>query len=172
MRSRFFVAIVSALVLSGCATQKTVHLVSSFDEPQAKRLLEAGTATVKGSALLRQLNGGVVTCAGNEVRLVPATAYAKERATLLYGSALGGINPMNALIQPIFVPNEPTYAQLVRLTRCDAQGFFRFENLSAGEFYVTTHVSWQTGPYDLQGGLLSQLIQINKGESKEIVLTR
>lgn len=158
-------------VLAGCATPAApTKTISSFNAEDAKRLLEKGNNTVRGSALARQQGGAVVTCAGGDVYLVPATAYATERVTALMGSPAGGYNPIFGGRKLVF-ENEPAeYRALLVKTVCDAQGFFRFTNVADGSFYVTTTVNWvvQSIP---QGGALTQRVAVAGGETKEIVLS-
>ncbi len=72
--------VATVFMLAGCATTPTtVNLVYAFDVGKAKALLVKGPNTIKGSALMRQRNGGVVTCAGYKAYLVPYTEYAAER---------------------------------------------------------------------------------------------
>lgn len=116
---------------------------------------------------MRQQGGGVVTCAGFPVQMFPATPYAKARMTAIYGSELGGyIRPSQA---QTFVPNPPAYQSLTRTSRCDAQGFFKFEKLKDGDFYVIAPVVWVISNVT-QGGMLSTLVRVKDGEPKEIVL--
>lgn len=170
-------AICLSLILSGCITQPTVPTVkikSAFDPGEAFLALEKGTNTIKGSALLRQRSGGVVTCAGTAVGLVPATPYAAERLRAVYGSREGGFRPYSAG-ELNFDPEESTYHAASIKTRCDALGYFKFENLKDGEYYVITWVSWDIpdGRYASrrEGGGLGQRVLVKNGEVKEIVLT-
>lgn len=77
---RKLIAIASISLLASCAAPtKTVLLKSQFDAKETATHLVDGENTIKGSGLIRQNGGGVVTCAGQQVWLVPATDYAKER---------------------------------------------------------------------------------------------
>ncbi|KWT64450.1 MULTISPECIES: hypothetical protein [unclassified Variovorax] len=51
------------------------------------------------------------------------------------------------------------------------QGFFTFDGLADGEFFVTTVVLWQVG-YAVEGGALMGRVAVAGGESKEITLAR
>ncbi|MBP7370582.1 MAG: hypothetical protein KA902_04010, partial [Arenimonas sp.] len=62
-----------SILLTGCMTAPTITLTTPFDSDYAQKMLADGTNMVKGSALIRQAGGGVVTCAGNEVLLIPNT---------------------------------------------------------------------------------------------------
>jgi hypothetical protein len=160
----------TAFLISGCATVKEVSL-SSFDNTQAEKLLQPGKNQIKGSGLLRQVGGGVVSCAGLEVRLVPATTHAQERVTAIYGNALRGYSPGNTHLQVKFLNESVQYFQQVKRTTCNAQGFFSFQDVADGEFYIGTTITWQVNPYVIQGGSLIERIRVKGGETKEVVLT-
>ena len=161
---------VATLVFAGCAVQpQTYTMQKSFDEALAKTMVMAGKNTIKGSALVRQNGGGVVTCAGNEVIAIPVTQYADERMWLLYGSYQRGFRHVG--MGGFVITNEnPAYRSLVLKTTCDAQGGFKFGNVADGSFYVATQVKWSVGTQP-QGGALMLKVNVWKGEEKEIVLS-
>eukprot|EP01041_Mallomonas_annulata_P017243 gene17243-35624_t len=139
-----------------------VQLGLSFDSAMASALLVDGVNMVKGSAFMRQRGGGVVTCAGADVYLVPATPYAKRRITYLYGTeGPSGSNSRRADVR--FEPEAPNYMTLVKRTKCDAQGSFAFDRVADGEFYVQTQVAWQVANR-LQGGNLMHLVKVQGGQ--------
>jgi hypothetical protein len=91
MSKEAVIVLLIGATLTGCVTpqQAPMRRISQpFDAEQARGLVAVGTSTLRGSAFLRQQGGGVVTCAGSDVTLVPATEYAKHRLTALYGSQL------------------------------------------------------------------------------------
>lgn len=155
------------LALAGCAgfQPRVVSIDARFDEAEARRLIGDGSATLKGNAFMRQQGGGVVTCAGSDVALVPATAYAKQRMEAIYGNTTGGI----ARNSVQFYPDEAGYYSLLRRARCDAAGNFQFERLQAGDFFVTTSVNW-TVNYSQQGGNLMLRVRVRDGETQSVVL--
>lgn len=166
----------AATLLAGCAAPPqslTVNLSSRFDVNEALAALEPGNSQIRGSALLRQQGGGIVTCAGLHVGLIPVTAHATERIQAIYGSPQGGYRPIQS-VRIQFQPDEALYRSAQKAVRCDAQGFFRFDNLREGEYYVLTAITWgaasQYGQVP-QGGALSQRVYLRAGESKDIVLT-
>ena len=174
-------AIVAMIGLAGCVPT-AIQLQSTFDEAHARQLLKPGAGTIAGSSLIRQRGGGVVTCAGSTVRLIPATQYAQEIMVAKFGSVARGYTQANDIFGTASISFDnlaPQYDLLVRETACDAQGYFKFRDVSAGQFYVTTEVSWEvpsTSPYSFsststQGGELMQLVEINDGETKDIVLS-
>lgn len=156
------------LALAGCAApSRTVTINEPFDGAQAGVLLAGGTNTITGSALMRQVGGGVVTCAGNEVFLIPATRYAKNRLQAIYGSG----KTLGILHERLtFNPDPPEYKASMKTTRCNAQGFFRFDTVADGEFFVQTSIVWKAGTYSPQGGSLIDQITVRGGQVADITM--
>ena len=134
-------------------------------------MLVPGGNAIRGSALIRQQGGGVVTCAGREVRLIPATAYARERMNLLYGSTTQGYNPAFMGRNLGEQAQNKEYLDATRRTTCDAQGFFRFDNVADGDYFVATAIVCQVRPYVSEGGALMHAVTLSGKEAKEIVLS-
>lgn len=163
------------LVLTGCAMTKPVQMTKAFNAAEAQNALRRGTNIIRGSALIRQAGGGVVTCAGSQVDLVPATEYATERMMIYYKSVSSGYLPAEApnVINPPSVPatTDAQYTKLARLTTCDAQGFFSFSDVADGSYYLITSVVWRVG-YNVQGGALMKRVDLQGGSPiVEVVLT-
>jgi len=134
-------------------------------------MLEQGENTIKGSALIRQRGGGVVTCAGCEVVLIPATDYARERIRTIYGNEIKGYNTAGfGRKQVKFDSSEPEYFQLMKKTIGDAQGYFSFPNIKDGDYFVVTYIAWKVNDYFYEGGNLMQYVVVSGGGTKEIVL--
>jgi len=153
------------VALGSCATT-SFSTVTRFDSENAKKLLEDGPNTIKGSAVVRQGRGEVVSCAGRPVYLVPATAYADERMRIVYGRLDHGFSNNRQTFE-----NEPVgYKELVRETRCDAQGYFAFRSVADGTFYVASQITWSAGSYSTKGGSLMKRVTVSNGDTKEIVL--
>ena len=111
----------------------------------------------------------MVTCAGQEVQLIPVTAYSNERIAAIYGNYEGGYNPITRRVT--FEEDNALYLSLRIGTRCDAQGYFKFENVGDGNYFAVTGITWIVGNVP-QGGSIAQKIQLQGGETKEIVLTQ
>ena len=183
MKKIFFISCLFS-ILTGCYSIPTYNINAKFNEKEAEELLKPGKNTIKGEAFLRQLGGNVITCAGYNVYLIPATDYAQERMSVLYNSKEGGFNPVIHMIPFTdmssvkstntynFIPDETKYHQLNKSTICNADGQFEFLNIADGTFYITTTVFW----IDLQnrpnGGALSKKITISNGKKQEIILTQ
>ncbi len=107
-------------------------------------------------------------CRGDDVLLIPETAWSRRRMIILYGSATAAAIPVS--IVRARTPSAPTgdYARYVRKTTCDNDNRFAFNNLPSGPWFVVTigkAVDGQGEPVavtrrvDLQGG--SQTITLN-----------
>jgi hypothetical protein len=157
------------LAITGCALPQvpTIPISAIFDVAAAKAQLVDGTNTIRGSGFMRQKGGGVVTCAGQPVYLVPATSYATERVRLLYGSTEKGVNSGSRNYR--FNPDPPEYRSLTKTSRCDSQGSFVFERVADGDFYINTLVFWQVGS-SAQGGQLMQRVTVTGGQSVSLVV--
>lgn len=167
-----FIYFIIVTFLISCAHQlPQVTLINKFHKDEAIDLLSKGTSTIKGSALLRQQGGGVVTCAGNDVRLNPVTPYSSERIRAIYNNSDKGYFEFNHPTMGGFTNPDPDYETYgTRKTTCDAQGYFSFDNVKPGEYYVTTEISWRAGN-TIQGGWIMRRIDIGENETKDIVLT-
>lgn len=154
--------------VAGCAAPG-LTVIKDFNHPfdanQAAAMLLPGPNTISGSALMRQQGGGVVTCAGRQVHLIPATDYAGMRMYAIYGT--------EKFIGPgagkTFEPDQPAYYLHMKATLCNAQGFFKFDKVADGTFYVQTTVSWVAGRVP-QGGNLMERVSVKGGETVEVTL--
>lgn len=166
---KYPITLAFAIFLTGCAYQAprpaVFPLYQAFDASQAERQIQDGSNTIKGNAFIRQRGGGVVTCAGAPVFLVPATAYAKERIDRIYGGKASA-RPIDA----VFEPDPAEYKKLIRTTRCDSQGNFQFDKVANGEFFLTTSVIWNVGSQS-QGGTVVQTVTLANGQTLNTVLT-
>lgn len=113
-----------------------------------------------GQAFLRQKGGGIVTCAGSSVFLLPDTPYFVQAA--IASNSRNGVADM---------PKPPSRDVTgVREGTCDAQGNFKFTRLPAGKWQVTTRVSWVVG-YARQGGTLLRRLETSaQGEVSTFLL--
>ena len=131
-----YTVIALPLILASCAAPnqtKVVSIQAPFDEVQAQDSLKPGNGRIEGSAFMRQQGGGVVTCAGSRVHLIPDRQYARERLAHIYGSAhLYGSSEVTQFQNKGvfgFQPDPPSYKTLQRTTTCDAQGNFVFDKV-------------------------------------------
>lgn len=156
--------------LVGCAS-KPYTLVAKFDVAGANRMVGPGPNTVKGSGLLRQKGGGVVPCSGATVALIPFNAYSKEWAEeyeFSWSESGAGEKPATSRAYKYNHPDG--FLALRREAQCDVQGFFKFDSVADGEFYLITTVSWIVAG-DVQGGQIAKRIRVSGGKTLEVVLT-
>lgn len=176
MTTKTIAALVCASGIAGCATAPSappvVPIVSAWEPSQAQRQIERGPNAITGSAFMRQRGGGVVTCAGSVVNLVPATAYAIERMRYLYGSSPEGFIDLFSPVRKIqFNPNPPDYQTLQTSTKCDAQGKFELRAVADGEYFIIVGISWSAGNLP-QGGSLMRKVRVAGGEVASIVMSQ
>ena len=158
------------VLLTGCFTT-TYDVKSSFDIKAASYVNQKGNSLIEGQAFLNQKGGGVVTCAGKNVSLLPVTEFASERMMILYKNIERGyLNYTAATMIQISPEAPPEYYSTGRQARCDAQGNFKFKNLPAGkEFYITTTVMWEVD-YIPEGGYLMLKVKTKANEIIEVIL--
>lgn len=164
--------VIGVLALTGCAgiIPEPLKQTTTFNVDQAKRLMQDGKSTISGTAFIRQSGGGIVTCAGLDVRLIPVTEYTTERMKYLYGESIEtsvGIldNPFKKT--PVL---DSEAAKLVKTTVCNKDGEFVFNNIVDGDFYLVATVVWNVGNLP-QGGALGKRVNIKTGETKSVMLT-
>ena len=163
-------AALAAWFLAGCATPTPpAPLQSTFNADEVAFIHEQGTNTIEGNAFLRQRGGGVVTCAGEIVALIPKGTYSTELMVRLYGAAtVPGYRPYylgrNAPVGP------KAFYFASRHTVCDSDGRFKFENVAAGSYFVRCAVKWEV--QSIQGGYLMEPVTFaGSDEVRNVVLT-
>lgn len=162
-------------LLAGCSGQ-VAHLQSRFDESKTREMLREGTASIHGSALWRQKGGGVVTCAGLRVEMVPATEYAAERMRAIFGNSVSGYHTVGLFDSfPRFENTPAAYDSLVRASTCDAQGNFVFDRVGSYDFFLLTRVTWEVPvsrfSSSTEGGFLMRRVSVHEAEDVRVVLS-
>lgn len=143
-------------------------MLAAFDADEAAHIHVTGPNSVRGQAFLRQRGGGVVTCAGAGVSLMPDTAYARERIRKAYGpSALEAA--ARRIIGVVLEDPDPAYVAHIRQTTCDADGRFAFTGLVDGTYYIETEVRW-TVAYQPQGGPVVVPVDLRGGQPVDVVV--
>lgn len=162
------------LFCSACATsaKPPIQVQSRFDPQEVAWFSQAGSNTIRGSAVLRTVGGDVKTCGGLKVSLVPVSTYALERVRRSYGSDQRGYMPARKGVNLVTPP--PGYLQTTKETRCDADGDFTFPNLPDGDYFVVTMITWGIPTRYFtrtEGGHLMQRVRLAGGQTAEVVLT-
>ncbi|PZO04100.1 MAG: hypothetical protein DCF30_01565 [Hyphomicrobiales bacterium] len=133
---KLWVVIGLALAVSACVERKPATVAFSVEE--AAFVKKSGTTTITGHAFRTKPSGTVVNAAGEVVRLVPATAYARERFQNLYGNRK--YVPHRAY--PRDDKADPAYADYTRTTKAESNGRFIFQNVAPGAYFLTTQIIW------------------------------
>jgi hypothetical protein len=143
-------------------------------------MLKIGQNKITGSALIRLASGSVISCAGLPVYLVPATGYATERMQHLFKSTTSGYSSINMIahipkLTPSFSPDYTDFHLLRKKSICDAQGYFEFENIADGQFYVLTTITWHVASSQYEsyvyGGSLMERVSAFDGQKVRVVLS-
>jgi hypothetical protein len=161
--------LLATIFLTGCVVQpiKTINISSTFNSNLAKSLLKEGDNKIQGSALIRQAGGGVISCAGRKVHLIPKTEYQTERIIHLYGNETKGYNSNNNYN---FSPEPEDFKNLNKAVLCDVQGYFEFDNVADGSFYIVSSIFWRVTQYRNEGGSLFAQVSVKNGETKKIII--
>lgn len=121
---------------------------------------------------MRQVGGGVVTCAALPVYLIPRTKTAEEWAANTYGSAAGGFRAVGMHGRD-FIPDSSEFMRSVKTSTCDAAGRFQFEQVADGEFFVFVSILWSVPirfGNELQGGTITRPVRAAGGARTELTI--
>lgn len=148
------------ILLLGCVA-KQIKITEPFREADLLKY-SSGIHTVSGQAFMLQRGGVVVTCAGNNVTIYPATPFMVE----IFKVYASGGNPIFGIDgQKDGFNKTVTYS---KTTKCDAEGNFIFKNVAIGSWVIETTVSWYAGD-SLQGGTIKEIIEVKEGMKKVIL---
>jgi hypothetical protein len=141
----------------------------------------AGKSSIKGQAFLKTAGGEVRYGAGSEVFLLPLTIVTKDwynLATGIHGDPtfLQAQKRLKESKQLAGLPPEmPKVSQILKQfqksTIADGNGNFEFIGLPSGEYIVSCNIFWLVGKI-FTGGPIFQIVKIEDGESKNLVLTQ
>lgn len=163
-------SVIFALFLTACQSTGGVRqhaMKASFEPDKANYVFSQGSGEISGQAFINT-GGKVRYASGGRVSLVPATPYAHERMSAIYGSGSVASKPVR------FVGQDPKYRAYARHHTANKNGEFIFRNVAAGEYYVTTGVVWRaqggsTGKYKRVA--LKKHVNVSKGEKLNITLS-
>ncbi|MWD27716.1 hypothetical protein E0K89_009540 [Aquicoccus sp. SCR17] len=164
--SRFAAGLLLGAVLAACAP---MAIATPFRAEEVRGIKRDGRARIEGQAFLRQRGGGVVTCAGSGVLLIPAGGYATELFTRVWGNPEGGVAG-TFVMGPKTLP--PGFLEYTRQSRCDAEGDFVFERVPDGTYFVASQVTWTVpGSYLPEGGVVGRRIAVRGGRSQRVLIS-
>lgn len=155
-----------ALLAGDCTAPSQVpyNLTTPFSDADFAPWTGSGPAALEGQAFLKTVGGDVKTCAGEDVGLLPATAYNREIVQSIRSGHENLVNRSGAA--------DP----YTRHSICDAQGNFSFVSLPAGTWIVWTNVEWTVLLSDTaashEGGRLIREITLSPGENSVILADR
>lgn len=158
--------IISLACIAFLCACNTSGPVAAFDPAEAAFINSKGNATIEGHAFLRDSHGKVKVreAAGEIVRLVPATAYARARFAQFYGGAK--FLPARSLAR---FSTDPEYAAFTRTTKAESTGRFTFDHVAPGRYFVTTQITWQPNEAFFQeGGAIYEDVTVTGKETDPI----
>lgn len=155
------------LVVASCGPRNDIRLTEGgppFSGNAAAYIHKKGTVRIDGEAFVLNRNGRPLYAAGEMIRLVPATDYAKFRFAKLYRG--GAFVPANAI--PRISP-DPQYAQYTRTTTASARGKFSFQDIAPGEYFITAQkIHRPKGSFVALGGAMYSKVIVTGKELKPI----
>lgn len=166
MNVRFFYLLLVLASVVGCANKKYT-LDAPFNEEAVVKQLKDGGNTVRGSGFIRQRNGGLVTCAGGVVSLMPITERARQWSETMTDGPNGGYVDLSG--RGYVFPNNPELFKFTRESRCDVAGKFEFSNVGDGDWFIFTRITWQI-PGGTSGGLTIVPIRLAGSRTIDVVL--
>jgi hypothetical protein len=137
-----------------------------FDASEAAFMDKPGKATITGQAFLPDKTGhqNVRYAAGEVVRLIPATSYAKARLDYYFHGAKFAAATSIPKNDP-----DPDYLAHTRMTKAGSTGRFTFENVPPGRYYVSTQVIWKPeGAFQSDGGLIYEEAIVTGAETQPV----
>lgn len=165
---RFATISISALMLAGCQSTGSPRVgpVVAFNAQEAAFINKVGSARIDGQAFLVLPGGASRMAAGETVRLIPATAYARARINHLYKG--------RKFVRAADIPNIPAPAQYVENTRsttANSGGRFQFDGVAPGSYFVVTQKIYRPeGSLTPQGGAMYESVTIKGSETAKLVV--
>jgi hypothetical protein len=152
-----------ALLLPACVDRQPT--LAKFSVEEAAFIKKTGTTTIVGHAFRTKSTAVVVNASGQVVRLIPATAFAKERFAKLFGK----VKYIPHYNYPRDDNPDPAYGEYTRTTKAEANGRFAFEKVAPGEYFVSTQVIWgDEDAFFREGGSVYDSVTVT-GKEKEPV---
>lgn len=156
-------AVLAGAIMTGCVERKPATVAFSAEE--AAFIKKTGTGVITGHAFRTKPSGVVVNAAGQVVRLIPDTAFARERFANLYGK--GKYVPHSAYPRDDSV--DPAYSEYTRTTKAEANGRFAFEKVAPGSYFLTTQVIWgEETAFTREGGSVYDSVTLTGKETEPV----
>ena len=163
---QFAAAAACAFFLAGCQSTSAPPPLVAFKAQEAAFVHKVGAARIEGQAFLVLPGGESRLAAGETVRLVPATAYARARIAHLYKG--------RKFVRAADIPDVPAPAQYVENTRsttASSGGRFQFDDVAPGSYFVVTQKIYRSeGSLTPQGGAMYESVTIRGVETAKLVV--
>lgn len=164
MRIGIFAAMALAgAIMAGCVERKPATMAFSTEE--AAFIKKGGSGVIVGHAFRTKPSGVVVNAAGEVVRLIPATAFARERFANLYGKR----KYIPHAAYPRDDDIDPTYSEYTRTTKAESNGRFVFDKVAPGTYFLTTQVIWgDEAAFSREGGSVYDSVTLTGKETEPV----
>ncbi len=157
-------AALAGIVMAGCQATRQPATIA-FSPEEAAFINKPGNGVITGHAFRTKPSGAVVNAAGEVVRLIPATAFARERFANLYGKRK--YIPHSAYPRDDEV--DPAYARYTRTTKAESNGRFVFEKVAPGTYFLTTQVIWgEETAFSREGGSVYDSVTLTGKETEPV----
>jgi hypothetical protein len=157
-------SVLIAAVAAGCQSSRPPATVA-FSVEEAAFIKKPGSGVIVGHAFRTRSRGQVVNAAGEVVRLVPATAFARERFRQLYGER----KYVAVSAYPSQDTPDPAYSEYTRTVKSEANGRFAFDRVPPGTYFVTTQVTWgEEGVATREGGSVYDMVTLTGRETEPV----
>lgn len=157
-----------AALLAGCQSTGAPRpgVSVAFNPQEAAFIHKVGSARIDGQAFLVLPGGEARPAAGETVRLVPASSYARARIAHLYKG--------RKFVRAADIPNIPAPAQYVENTRsttANSTGRFHFDDVAPGSYFVVTQKVFKPeGALTPEGGAMYESVTIRGAETARVVV--
>jgi hypothetical protein len=161
-----FAMVVMGLALAACRPAAPPPPAVAFDPKAAAHIRQEGSAKITGQAFLVLPGGQTRLAAGEVVRLVPDSAYARARFETLYqGRKFVRARDWTN------IPADPAYTEFTRTTTTTSAGYFTFDRVAPGRYFVATQKVYR--PQDAlfpEGGAMYETVEVKDGETARVVV--
>jgi hypothetical protein len=149
----FAILALAAATSAGCADRRP-HQVETAP------YLQKGSASISGVVTIDTGQGQITAPVSTQVYLTPATTLANQHL-------------QKYAIEKNELPGDRE-SQLVKLTRTDSQGGFRFVGLAPGEYILASEVHWNPagGSNVTRADVAYARVRLSAGESATVAVTR